>query len=69
MINFLTNIIGFATILYAPILVWYKPNFSAFDYLLITLTGMFLIMFKGDSAKLVILQIINTITNQQNQPK
>jgi len=68
MINFLTTVIGLLTIIYASFLIYVKPNFASTDYLVLVVTGMFLIWFKDSSAKDVIERLLNTkINSKQNE--
>ena len=67
MINLLTTIIGLCTIIYSSVLIWVKPTFTSIDYLILAVTGMFLIWFKDDSAKSVIERILSSKFNSNEK--
>ena len=69
-VNNITTAFGMTTMVLGAYLLLEKPTFSSTDYLIVTITGMFMIWFKGDSAKSVIEHILGSKFNlpQQNTP-
>jgi hypothetical protein len=58
-VNALTTIMGLLLIPYAAWLLYKIERFTSIDFIIVSITGMFLIWFKDSSAKEVIEKILN----------
>jgi hypothetical protein len=59
LVNTLTTIMGLALIPYASWLLYVLERFGSVDFIIVSVTGMFLVWFKDSSAKEVIEKILN----------
>ena len=60
MVDKITTFLGILLIPYSAFLLYKLDKFGAMDFMVVAITGMFLIWFKGDSAKDVIGHILNS---------
>lgn len=58
-VNFITTILGLLLIPYAAFLVYKLERFGSTDFMIMCVTGFFLIWFKDSSAKEVIEKILD----------